>query len=75
MTNNDRISLIEAILENKGYASAILATLGDRVPDLIAACDILASERHTDPDSDRVLYVFEDESCVLIYSGEHAEIG
>jgi hypothetical protein len=75
MTDNDRIAQIGALIDEKGYASAILATLGDNIPYLIAACGTLASERYTDSENDRVMYAFPDESCIIVYGGDHAEIG
>lgn len=75
MTDNNRLAQIGALLDEKGYASAILATLGDNTPYLIAACGTLASERYADPDRDLVMYVFPDETTLIVYGGTEAEIG
>ena len=75
MTHKYTIEQIGTLIDEQGFAAATLAVLGDDISKLVAYADLCASERYEDRENDRVMYIFPDETCIMVYSGEHAEIG
>lgn len=75
MIDQDRLDRISALLDEKGYAAATIAELGDSVARAIAFCASFATERYEDSEADRVMYVFPDDTTLVITSGVEVTIG
>ena len=71
--HNDEILKLAEMIKERGMGWGILEFLQDDIPALITACDALASARHEGPLAEWVIYVFHDDTQVLIWDGVDAE--